>query len=207
MAGRGNHVTTRIDGKEELERANAKLRNQRLKAGDALILRTGGGGGFGSPLERDAQIVANDVRRRLAAVRAQVLEVDTEKRRLRLGMKQLVPTSIDEYLAERNEGDVVTGRIIDVSGEVARVELGEGIHASCTLTKPASGKAAPASGKPDTSKADLSSLSSMLQERWKGGAGEPSAKSDEIRAGQVRSFRITKLDRAAKKIAVELALG
>jgi len=140
-------------------------------------------------------------------VRAQVLEVDTEKRRLRLGMKQLVPTSIDEYLAERNEGDVVTGRIIDVSGEVARVELGEGIHASCTLTKPASGKAAPASGKPDTSKADLSSLSSMLQERWKGGAGEPSAKSDEIRAGQVRSFRITKLDRAAKKIAVELALG
>jgi N-methylhydantoinase B len=62
MAGLGNHVTTRIDGKEDLERANAKLRNQRLKAGDALILRTGGGGGFGTPLERDAEIVANDVR-------------------------------------------------------------------------------------------------------------------------------------------------
>jgi N-methylhydantoinase B len=62
MAGLGNHVTTRIDGKEDLERANAKLRNQRLKAGDALILRTGGGGGFGSPLERDAESVANDVR-------------------------------------------------------------------------------------------------------------------------------------------------
>ncbi len=62
MAGMGNHVTTRIDGKEDLDRANAKLRNQRLKAGDALILRTGGGGGFGSPHERPAEAVANDVR-------------------------------------------------------------------------------------------------------------------------------------------------
>ena len=34
-------------------------------------------------------------------VQAQVLEVDIEKRRLRLGMKQLVPTSIEEYIAER----------------------------------------------------------------------------------------------------------
>jgi small subunit ribosomal protein S1 len=37
------------------------------------------------------------------SVKAQVLEVDTEKRRLKLGIKQLVPTSIDEYLAERRE--------------------------------------------------------------------------------------------------------
>ena len=62
MEGKGNHVTTRIDGTEDTDRANAKLRNQRLKAGDALILRTGGGGGFGSPHERPAEVVANDVR-------------------------------------------------------------------------------------------------------------------------------------------------
>ena len=62
MEGKGNHVTTRIDGTEDLDRANAKLRNQRLKAGDALILRTGGGGGFGPPHERPAEVVANDVR-------------------------------------------------------------------------------------------------------------------------------------------------
>ena len=49
-------------------------------------------------------------------VKAQVLELDTEKRRLRLGMKQLVPTSLDEYIAEHKEGDVVTGRMTDVSG-------------------------------------------------------------------------------------------
>ena len=49
-------------------------------------------------------------------VRAQVLEVDTGRRRLRLGMKQLVPTSVDEYIAEHKEGSVVTGRTTEVSG-------------------------------------------------------------------------------------------
>src|SRR5207248_1890447 len=43
-------------------------------------------------------------------IKAQVLEIDTEKRRLRLGMKQLIPTSLDEYIAEHKEGDAVTGR-------------------------------------------------------------------------------------------------
>jgi N-methylhydantoinase B len=62
MAGQGNYVTTRVDGKVDQDRPNAKLRNQRLKPGDALILRTGGGGGFGPPLERPAEGVANDVR-------------------------------------------------------------------------------------------------------------------------------------------------
>ena len=74
-------------------------------------------------------------------VKAQVLEVDREKRRLRLGMKQLVPTSLDEYIAEHKEGDVVTGRMTEVSGGRARVELGEGIQATCRSprTKPTPG--------------------------------------------------------------------
>ena len=50
-------------------------------------------------------------------VKAQVLALDTEKRLIRLSMKQLVPTGLDEYLAEHKEGDVVTGRITEVSGE------------------------------------------------------------------------------------------
>ena len=37
-------------------------------------------------------------------VKAQVLEADKERRRLRLGIKQLEPTSIDEYIAERKVG-------------------------------------------------------------------------------------------------------
>jgi hypothetical protein len=48
-------------------------------------------------------------------------------------MKQLVPTGLDEYIAEHKEGDVVTGRMMDVSGGRARVELGEGISGSCKL--------------------------------------------------------------------------
>ena len=66
-------------------------------------------------------------------VKAQVLEMDVEKRRIRLGMKQLMPTSLDEYIAEHKEGDVVTGRMTDVSGGRAKVELGEGVHATCRL--------------------------------------------------------------------------
>jgi small subunit ribosomal protein S1 len=140
-------------------------------------------------------------------VKTQVLAIDLEKRQMRLGMKQLVPTGLDEYIAEHNEGDVVTGRMVDggltgESGGQARVELGEGIHATCKVTPSA---AAPAKTEaPKEAKADLSSLSSMLQARWKSGAGAP-AKAEPARAGQIRSFRIVKLDRGAKKIEVEFA--
>jgi len=47
------------------------------------------------------------------------------------------------------------------------------------------------------------SLSSMLQAGWKTGSGG-TPKAEPAKAGQVRSFRITHLDRAAKKIVVEL---
>ena len=66
-------------------------------------------------------------------VKAQVLSLDTAKRLLRLGMKQLVPTSLDEYIAEHQEGDVVSGRLVEVSGENGRVELGDGINATCRM--------------------------------------------------------------------------
>jgi len=143
-----------------------------------------------------------DVLRVGQVVKAQVLAIELEKRQMRLGMKQLVPTGLDEYIAEHNEGDVVTGRLMDDSGGQARVELGEGIHASCKMTA-----ATPARMKieaPQESKADLSALSSMLQARWKsGGGGSP--KAEPMRAGQVRSFRIVSLDRTTKKIELEFA--
>jgi len=136
------------------------------------------------------------------SVKAQVLAVDTERRLLRLSMKQLVPTSLDEYIAEHKQGDVVTGRIIEESAGQARVELGEGIHAMCRITVPAS---AEEEAKPEA-KADLSSLSSMLQARWKGSTPARGApKPEAVHAGQIRSFRIAMLDREAKKIELELA--
>jgi len=131
-------------------------------------------------------------------VKVLVIGVDPEKRQMKLSMKQLVPTGIDEYLAEHKEGDVVTGRLVDQSG--TRVELGDGIHATCKA-----GSAAPAkTDAPTSANADLSSLSSMLQARWKTGAGAP-VKAEPARAGQVRSFRIAQIDRATKKIVVEQA--
>jgi small subunit ribosomal protein S1 len=132
-------------------------------------------------------------------VKALVLGIDSEKRQMRLSMKQLVPTGLDEYVAEHKEGDVVTGRMMEDSGAQARVELGEGIHATCTLRAAATKTEA---AKP--AKADLSSLSSMLQARWKTGAGAP-PRIEPARPGQVRNFRIIKLDRAGKKIELELA--
>jgi small subunit ribosomal protein S1 len=134
-------------------------------------------------------------------VKAQVLEIDSEKRRLRLGMKQLVPTGLDEYIAEHKPGDVVTGRMIDVSGGRARVELGEGISGSCKLAAESPEKAE----KSADPKVDVSSLSSMLQSKWKGGQIGGSKRSEAPRSGQIRSFRIVKLEPASKKIELELA--
>jgi small subunit ribosomal protein S1 len=125
---------------------------------------------------------------------------------MRLSMKQLVPTGLDEYIAEHKEGDVVTGRMIEISSGHARVELGEGIHARCRMgaaVADAEQKEKESGTGTGPAKADLSSLGSMLQARWKGGSGE--AKPEPVRAGQIRQFRITQLDAAAKKIEVELA--
>jgi N-methylhydantoinase B len=40
---------------------NAKIFGVRLRQGDAYLMQSGGGGGFGSPLDRDAKLVAYDV--------------------------------------------------------------------------------------------------------------------------------------------------
>ena len=58
----GNHVSVEIDGVDDESRLSSKVRAQRLKPGDRLYLRAGGGGGFGAPLERDAERVADDVK-------------------------------------------------------------------------------------------------------------------------------------------------
>ena len=135
-------------------------------------------------------------------VKAQVLAIDTTKRQLKLSMKQLIPTSLDEYLAERKQGEVVTGRVTDVSGDQATVELGQGVRGTCKFT---SAPAAQPEAAASPAKLDLSSLSSMLNARWKGTA--PSANQsqpEQLQSGQIRSFRITRIDLDAKKI--ELAL-
>jgi small subunit ribosomal protein S1 len=138
-------------------------------------------------------------------VKAQVLALDTVRRLLRLGMKQLVPTSVDEYIAEHKEGDVVTGRMGELSGGTARVELGDGIHAICQIMSVNPARGSVQEAPPSAAKPDLSSLSSKLKAHWKGGAAAAEVKPEAVRTGQIRKFRIIKLDPAAKKIELELA--
>ncbi|HLX44019.1 MAG TPA: 30S ribosomal protein S1 [Bryobacteraceae bacterium] len=131
-------------------------------------------------------------------IKAQVLEADKERRRLRLGIKQLEPTSIDEYMAERKVGEPVSGRIVDVSGNRAKVELGEGVFGICKLPEQKAAETAVSA-----SKTDVSALSAMLAAKWKSGAGTQAA-AELPKAGQVRSFKIASLDPGQKKIELEL---
>ncbi|HLG98427.1 MAG TPA: 30S ribosomal protein S1 [Bryobacteraceae bacterium] len=134
-------------------------------------------------------------------VRAQVLELDKDRRRIKLGIKQLEPTSVDEYLSERSVGQTVTGRVLEASNGRARIELGEGIYGECKL--PAEPAAQAAAGAP--AHADLSSLTAMLSAKWKQGSTASAVRQEPMRPGQIRSFRVTKLDQGAKKIELELA--
>lgn len=134
-------------------------------------------------------------------VQAKVLEVDVAKRRMRLGMKQLVPTSLDEYIAEHKEGDVVTGRVADMGrGGRAKIELGEGVMGYCSLSTESQESGGAGGGQ----SFDVSALSSMLAARWKGEAGAPGG-GEPLRAGQIRSFRISRIDAGQKRIDLELA--
>ncbi len=133
-------------------------------------------------------------------VRAQVLAIDMERRQIKLSMKQLVPTGLDEYLEEHQVGDMVSGRIVDQSPERMIVELGLGIRTTCRVA------AAPAVAEATAAPAlDLSSLTSMLQSRWKGDTKSATAKPADLRVGQIASFRIAILDREQKKIELETA--
>ncbi len=133
-------------------------------------------------------------------VKAQVLGVDTEKRQIKLSMKQLIPTSLGEYLEEHSEGDVVSGRVVELSGEVATVELGEGIRATCRVMA-----AAPATVESSSPGLDLSALTSMLNARWKSGAPIAGSQPEALQAGQVRSFRLAKVDRESQTIELTVA--
>jgi N-methylhydantoinase B len=63
LSGYGNSVALhRFGADKEQHFPNGKAFNQVLKPGDAYILRSGGGGGFGSPLDRDLAILERDVR-------------------------------------------------------------------------------------------------------------------------------------------------
>ncbi len=155
----------------------------------------------------------SDVLRVGETVKALVLEIDKEKRQLRLSIKQAIPTGLDDFLLEHAVGDTVTGRIVDIDhlSNIARVELGEGILATCHVpaadpTDP--GTTPPTSGAP----VDLSQLGSLLSAKWKtaDANAKPVAKLSKpvagtLAPGQIRDFKIATLDPATKKLTLTLA--
>lgn len=133
-------------------------------------------------------------------VKAQVLAIDLERRQMRLSIKQLIPSDLDEYLGEHSVGDVVSGRLIEHRGKDLTVELGEGIRAHCVISE----KTEPAGSNPNEGKLDLSALTSMLNSRWKGETKELGTQTESLHVGQMRNFKITTIDRTTKVISLEL---
>jgi N-methylhydantoinase B len=66
--GKGNSVALRFGTHWKAEFPNAKVLVAQIKAGDAFRLRSGGGGGYGSPLDRPVEDVRSDVRQGYVSV-------------------------------------------------------------------------------------------------------------------------------------------
>jgi small subunit ribosomal protein S1 len=134
-------------------------------------------------------------------VRCVVTEVDRERRRLRLSMKQLEPTKADLWIAEHKEGDTVTGRVVDVRDNRLQVELGEGVTGVCRL---ASAEKGASGGASNSQKADVASAAALLAAKFKQGLA-PQESGPKIRSGETRKFSIAQIDQQKKRIDLTLA--
>jgi small subunit ribosomal protein S1 len=145
-----------------------------------------------------------DVVKEGETVRAVVLDVDKDRRRIRMGIKQLQPTKVDLFIAEHQVGETVSGRISDVRGNLLKVEVGEGVLGECRLEEakkddPRQAAASAAAG------VDVGSLAAMLKGRWKEGkGGEAQPKASSLRAGMIRTFKISVLDPEHKRIGLDI---
>jgi N-methylhydantoinase B len=60
--GAGNQVAVRLKDSTEQNFPSGKVLARQLNKGEAYILRSGGGGGYGSPLDRPLEMVESDLR-------------------------------------------------------------------------------------------------------------------------------------------------
>ncbi len=68
-------------------------------------------------------------------VRAIVLGVEPENRRLSLGVKQLLPDVWDTFFAQHRVGDVIKGKILRTAQFGAFVEIAEGVEGLCHVSE------------------------------------------------------------------------
>ena len=64
-------------------------------------------------------------------VKAIVLAIEPDKRRLSLGVKQLQPDVWETFFQQRHVGDVLHGKVLRVASFGAFVEIAEGIEGLC----------------------------------------------------------------------------
>jgi len=70
LAGTGNQVALRQSGQWKTDFPNAKVLVATLKTDDAFLIRGGGGGGYGDPLQRAIEEVEDDVRQGYVSIKA-----------------------------------------------------------------------------------------------------------------------------------------
>jgi small subunit ribosomal protein S1 len=76
-------------------------------------------------------------------VKAVVLAIDSEKRRLSLGVKQLQPDVWESFFAQHRVGDIVHGKVLRVAAFGAFVEISEGIEGLCHNSEAVDGNGQP----------------------------------------------------------------
>ena len=76
-------------------------------------------------------------------VRAVVLGVEPENRRLSLGIKQLQPDVWETFFAQHRVGDVVHGKVLRTAQFGAFVEIAEGVEGLCHVSEATDGHGAP----------------------------------------------------------------
>ncbi len=77
-------------------------------------------------------------------VKAVVLGVEPENRRLSLGIKQLQPDVWDTFFAQHRVGDVVKGKVLRTAQFGAFVEIAEGVEGLCHVSEAVDSTGAPA---------------------------------------------------------------
>ncbi|MGA7907046.1 MAG: 30S ribosomal protein S1 [Candidatus Sulfotelmatobacter sp.] len=76
-------------------------------------------------------------------VKAIVLAIEPDKRRLSLGMKQLQPDVWETFFAAHHVGDVIHGKVLRVAAFGAFVEIAEGVEGLCHKSEAVDGNGQP----------------------------------------------------------------
>ena len=83
-------------------------------------------------------------------VKAVVLAIEPDKRRLSLGVKQLQPDVWDSFFAQHRVGDIIHGKVLRVANFGAFVEIADGVEGLCHNSEAVDDKGQPVHLEPGT---------------------------------------------------------